>query len=393
MNRMIRLGALALLASACVAFVTVPRFADADEEENREVVLAPVPLSDIQGGHLTTDDPRSPVIYPKQKIGITFHHKAHVQGIGETCDSCHPLARKSDNTKDLLVPAPGKCMECHKTDKVPWVWGKDVANSALDMPGAHLKFSHAEHMKQDGIKCLSCHQGVDEAAVATVDHLPTMEKCIACHQEKGAPTGCRTCHESGRAGTIRTAYSTGTLLPDDHGVFFQKQHGMQAQADLGYCASCHAQEDCLSCHDGAIPPTFHASNYLQLHPQDAMANNPTCGSCHRLDRFCRDCHFKSQVTLGSPLGYGDGSFHGADWMSQDTPDFHGNIGRKNLESCTACHVKNDCLSCHAFYDGAPEIHPAGWANSSRMRNLRNANVSMCLECHGHGEPGDPFPGP
>ena len=63
-----------------------------------------------------------------------------------------------------------------------------------------------------------------------------------------------------------------------------------------YCASCHVQEDCVSCHEGSVRPAFHHGNYLAEHPRDAMANNPPCASCHRLDKFCRDCHFRAGVS-------------------------------------------------------------------------------------------------
>ena len=222
-----------------------------------------------------------------------------------------------------------------------------------------------------------------------------MEQCVNCHVERKVATDCVTCHVKGRGGTIRTVYASGKLIPDDHGASWLKQHGGIAERDLGQCASCHAQTDCLSCHDGAIPPTFHASNYLALHPQDGMANSPQCASCHRLDRFCRDCHFKAQVTLGNPLIAGvTGQFHPDGWTTPGSRDFHAEIAKKNLASCSGCHEpRQDCLGCHVFYQGSPRIHPPGWATSRRMRQLREANFALCLECHGRGEPGDPITAP
>lgn len=390
MTPRLALGLLGAAAAAFALFFALPRLADAGDAP---AAVPPLPLSPHQGGHLSTGDPRSAVVMPEQRIDIAFDHAKHLRDLELTCDACHGSVKTSATTKDLNLPARSVCMDCHDPEEVPKDWGPRLKDSAIVMPAAHLSFSHERHLGA-GVTCAECHAGVGETKLATRDHLPSMETCIACHASRGVTTECRACHAKGQAGTIRTTFASGTLVPDDHGVHWLKQHAVAAERDMGQCASCHAQEDCLSCHDGAIPPTFHAGNYLALHPQDAMANNPPCASCHRLERFCRDCHFRAGVTLGNPLVSGiTGSFHPADWLNAGTPDFHGNVGRKNLASCSGCHVKEDCVGCHAFYQGAPRIHPPGWASSRRMRQLREANFSMCLQCHGFGEPGDPVTRP
>ena len=382
---------IALVVAASAAVLASALVLAEPPEEGAAVTFSPAPRSPLVGGHLTDGDPRSPVIMPAQRIELRFNHSIHVGTAELPCSTCHESVETSQGTKDLNLPPKTACLDCHDAAEIPGDWGPGAKQSLIDMPAAHLHFSHERHLAVEGVTCSSCHAGVAKAELATVEHLPSMEQCIACHAEKGAPTDCRTCHAKGRGGTIRTAYASGTLVPDDHGVLWLKQHGSMAERDLGQCASCHAQTDCLSCHDGAIPPTFHQSNYLALHPQDAMANNPQCASCHRLERFCRDCHFRAQVTFGNPLVAGvTGSFHPDDWMSPEQPDFHGHVAQRNMATCSSCHAQQDCLSCHAFYDGAPEIHPPGWATSRRMRQLRDANVGMCLQCHGHGEPNDPF---
>lgn len=374
---------------ACGALV-----ASLPADEPAAVTFAPSPRSPLQGGHLTKGDPRSPVVMPLQRLDLRFSHATHVKGAELPCSTCHESVETSRTTRDLNIPARALCLDCHDAEEIPGDWGPKARASLLDMPPAHLHFSHERHLAVPGTTCESCHAGVESVDLATVEHLPSMEQCIGCHVEQGAPTDCRSCHPKGRGGTIRTSYPSGILIPDDHGAHWLKQHGAEAERDLGSCASCHAQEDCLSCHDGAIPPTFHAGNYLAKHPQDAMANSPQCASCHRLERFCRDCHFQSQVTFGNPLIAGlTGSFHPQDWLIPGQSDFHGNVARKNLASCSGCHAQQDCVSCHAFYTGAPRIHPPGWAGSRRMRQLRDANIATCLQCHGMGDPNDPITRP
>ena len=257
------------------------------------------------------------------------------------------------------------------------------------MPAAHLHFSHEKHLGMEGVTCATCHARVADEKVATREDLPSMETCLGCHGGVKAPNECRTCHLAGPGGTIRTSFASGTLVPDDHGVHWLKEHSAAAERDMGLCASCHAQSDCLSCHDGSVPPAFHESNYLMIHPSDAMANNPPCASCHRVDRFCRDCHLRSDVTLGGSMTTGE--FHPMGWLTPGDPNHHSNVAKKNLEQCTACHAQEDCIACHAFYQGAPRTHPAGWRDSEQMRLLRSANFALCLRCHGMGEPGDPIP--
>ncbi len=368
--------------------------AASSEARPRPAARAPRALWPLQGGHATTGDPRSSVVMPEQKLDLPFNHAIHVDEVGLACTDCHESVTKSRNTRDLNLPAKAKCMECHDAGEIPGDWGPGVKNPVIEMPAAHVHFSHQLHLGA-GLECSSCHAGVEKVKLATRDNLPSMEECAGCHVERGVATDCVTCHVKGRGGAIRTVFSSGTLIPDDHGTEWMKQHGGVAERDMGLCASCHAQTDCLSCHDGAIPPAFHASNYLALHPQDAMANSPQCASCHRLERFCRDCHFKAQVTLGNPLiPFVTGTFHPDGWTTPGSGEFHGDLARKNLSTCAGCHdASQDCRTCHIFFQGSPRIHPAGWANSRRMRQLVEANPALCLECHGQGEPGDPFPGP
>lgn len=349
------------------------------------------PLTPARGGHVSTGDPRNPAIMPEQRIDLKFTHRLHVDEVGLMCANCHESALESKETSDLNLPSKSVCMECHDADEIPRDWGpKAGSTSSISMPAANLHFSHARHLAIEGVNCSSCHPDVAAKDLATRDDLPSMETCLSCHDGTKAPDDCRTCHLKGRGGTIRTVYDSGELKPDDHGPLWLRQHHVAAERDMGLCASCHAQEDCLTCHAGSIPPTFHDGNYVALHPQDAQANSPPCASCHRLDKFCADCHFRAGVVNGQPL-IGGGGFHPPAWNLPGDPMHHANAAKKNLGACMSCHAGQDCVSCHAFYAGAPATHPPGWATSRRMERLRRANFDLCLECHGRGEPGDPIP--
>jgi predicted CXXCH cytochrome family protein len=361
------------------------------------LVLAAAVATPSVGGHVTKGDPRNAVVIPEQRIDLKFDHSAHLGGdVGLECVDCHEAVKDSKRAGDFNVPAKELCLDCHDAVEVTQAWGADpgMAGNAVVIPPANIRFPHARHLEVEGVTCATCHAGVKDTKLATRDHLPSMEQCLACHDGAKAPNACTTCHVKAPGGVMRTAFASGVLKPDDHGTQWLTQHEVDAERDLAYCASCHAQEDCLSCHEGSIPPSFHDNNYLAIHPQEAMANSPVCASCHRLDRFCRDCHFRAQVTRGNPLQTGEG-FHPPGWADFATvgPQHHARLAPKNLSQCTACHAQQDCLACHQFYVGAPRTHPRGWALSDKMRRLRRENFGLCLECHVLGDPADPINNP
>lgn len=358
------------------------------------LLLVPAPLTVLRGGHVSEGDERNPAVYPPQRIDIDFVHAAHLDEVGLECSDCHAVA-SSSSVKDYNIPARDTCLECHDSAEVPQTWGPKhrKETNAVALPPAHLKFAHDAHLALEGVDCATCHAGVESARLATVEHLPSMETCLSCHDGAQAPGDCSTCHLAGRGGTIRTAFASGELVPDDHGLHWLKQHELAAERDIATCAACHEQNDCLECHEGSVPPDFHDGNYLAQHPRDAYANNPTCGSCHRIDSFCESCHFKAGVTAFDVIPFQ--GFHPPGWadfpgpMGELPTTHHSRMARKNINSCTACHEQDFCSGCHAWYVGAPRTHGPGWKDSERRRRLERENPGLCMQCH-TSAPDDPI---
>jgi hypothetical protein len=129
---------------------------------------------------------------------IAFNHNLHVQTAKMTCNDCH--APRGDGSTLALPQAP-TCMKCHvsiATDK-PEI--KRLAEAAKNedpilwvrvyhVP-SFVTFSHKTHA---GNKCEECHGPVAERTAIAQEKDTTMGSCIACHQTKGAPTTCDTCH-------------------------------------------------------------------------------------------------------------------------------------------------------------------------------------------------------
>lgn len=129
---------------------------------------------------------------------IAFNHKLHIQTAKMACNDCHE-PRGSGST--LALPQPPKCMKCHvsiATDK-PDI--KRLAEAAKNedpilwvrvyrVP-SFVTFSHKTHA---GNTCEECHGPVAERTAIAQEKDTNMGSCIACHQAKGAPTTCDTCH-------------------------------------------------------------------------------------------------------------------------------------------------------------------------------------------------------
>jgi hypothetical protein len=133
---------------------------------------------------------------------LPFSHKVHTQFI-PSCQDCHQIA--SDGWT-MTFPPEEKCITCHaavkadspaikklaeyaaKKKPVPWVPVYVLAD--------YVYFSHRTHVNRAKLQCEACHGPVQERDVLTREKPNTMATCISCHKENGAPTGCRTCHDT-----------------------------------------------------------------------------------------------------------------------------------------------------------------------------------------------------
>jgi hypothetical protein len=93
--------------------------------------------------------------------------------------------------------------------------------------------------------------------------------------------------------------------------------------------------------------------------------------------FCASCHAGAGLSAGGELGAG---YHDA---KRFFVAGHGQAARQNLESCVACHVERNCLSCHSALGGrrfnphGPGFDPA---------RLQRKNPEVCTACHGTAIP-------
>ena len=167
----------------------------------RAVVMALALVALTGSGPLRAQDKASAPQAAKPQP-LPFSHKLHTQFLQE-CQDCHQI---SSDGWTMSYPPEGKCMTCHETIKadspaikklaeyaaqkkpVPWVRIYEVPD--------YVYFSHRTHVNKAKLDCETCHGPVRERDVLTKEKPTSMPACISCHKEKGAPTGCRTCHDT-----------------------------------------------------------------------------------------------------------------------------------------------------------------------------------------------------
>ena len=341
----------------------------------------------------------SPVIYPPQRVALRMNH-AHPEHLRLRCERCHEGATDSTRAGDSLIPREQACAPCHderldrsrasaETCGYCHVGSDGTEIVASRFPPARLHFSHQRHARE-GVRCLDCHERIQEREVATTRDLPTMESCWRCHGTAGlggeeASGECSTCHLSTPDGTIRTRFGDAQLLPPrwlhgmDHDRDFIVRHRWVAADQAELCAECHTESECVACHDGRVrPSSIHPNDYLTTHGPMARRDQPRCTSCHTTQRFCTECHARLGISpIAAPVARAATRFHPPSFV-----DAHGVEARRSMTTCTSCHAERDCVVCH----GARGIgagfspHPPGYV--ARCRADMQRNPRACITCHG-----------
>lgn len=141
--------------------------------------------------------PGEPVKQP-----IAYSHKTHV-ALGMKCTNCHTMPGEGFLA---TYPKESMCMGCHssikkdspeiaklaafaaKKEPVPW-------KRVYRVPDI-VWFNHVVHVKEAKTECGTCHGDVAQREVLFQEKSTSMQSCMACHAEHGAPNGCDFCHSS-----------------------------------------------------------------------------------------------------------------------------------------------------------------------------------------------------
>jgi hypothetical protein len=351
-----------------------------------------------------------------------FDHGEHA-ALFPTCLGCH--AGVSDSTASLW-PKKSDCSTCHDgTIEKTVEWAPPAAP-----PPTNFRFTHARHSDavtlahpDSTLQCRACHayQGTDRMRV----RLAVVENCLACHgivtAHLSAPdTACATCHVPLVQATRLTREDVGDFpAPPSHREpgFAAREHGKLARAGTpiaASCATCHARDFCIQCHVNApeVPaiqalardtrslavaaeleaPSSHGDPaFLRRHGDQARTDAARCATCHTQES-CLACHVASPANVhaipaaapergrGAQLERKRPASHGSDYS-----ETHAEAAAARQQSCTTCHLRNECLTCHRPDAAAapPGYHPAGFLSTHPASAYSRA--TSCADCHNQAQ--------
>ncbi|MBI3189409.1 MAG: cytochrome c3 family protein, partial [Ignavibacteriales bacterium] len=243
---------------------------------------------------------------------LKFSHSFHVKNQGAACTDCHNLESSSTISTGSLLPVHEQCQTCHEekiTNECAFCHTDPSNIVPMEIREQELMFSHEQHIVQ-GMKCETCHSGVEDVEYAASATMPSMETCMNCHEENRVAMNCETCHTN--------FYS---LIPENHlEGDFKKSHKELTRIGMldVSCSTCHTESFCQDCHTGIELQAFkssgnlmaepsprtsakdspkqlrlqqvHALNYRFTHGIDAKSKALDCTTCHEQQSFCSECH-------------------------------------------------------------------------------------------------------
>jgi len=317
-----------------------------------------------------------------------FPHRAHVIA-GVSCTRC--LASAGDGVSagspTLRLPDDASCTTCHQKPHDPRsCLGCHVAPGALAALAEardHLIFDHRRHL--DGVangNCMRCHTGVADGD----DHMrPAMTTCFRCHDGDAARDArrCDACHR----GLADQAMLPATHLAHDGD--WMREHGTRAASSSDLCESCHKAAFCAGCHGRTVPAlpaarrfadpfaaSVHRAGFVARHSLEARAEPGVCATCHAPER-CVSCHAARGVA-----GDQHASPHPRGWIGLTAADNqHGREARRDPAACASCHGGAGealCVTCHAVGGVGGNPHPPGWSSRQSLGSM------PCRMCHPTG---------
>jgi hypothetical protein len=315
-----------------------------------------------------------------------FPHEQHT-GLFPLCIGCH-LGIETGNRAEYY-PTPENCSTCHDGVR------EDVVDWRSPGPRAgNLSFEHTAHVRliaAEGVAALACEDcHVQPGAPRMRVEPPIPEQCFACHAHQATQhfvdAACLVCHVPLAASDLPPARIAALPVPPSHERpdFLTEAHGLLATASAESCATCHAREQCTSCHvlvvagspidqipaaHGRVAVALPAATYpvpaSHLDPawerrHGQVAEPQTCGTCHTRES-CTTCHATPLPPAIAALPRAaEAAAPGALVLrrapeSHASPFFdtqHGALAAARPQSCATCHDRaRFCGVCHE--PGAP----------------------------------------
>ena len=296
------------------------------------------------------------------RADCTFCHKFTAQGDNilpahTQCAACHSKPGAKTELTSFLRTAG--CRGCHNPESL------DQPPTAIATVWDKIRFNHATHFEARPdfrMDCTTCHYEVPKSTtlVNAKLTLPKMVDCAACHDSSKKiaaahrTSNCAACHLDAlttSASFVPTNFNR-NVKPEFHTDDFRQHHATMAAAPDAKCFACHqnsvpssnAKAQCVSCHL-VMEPVSHTARWRDdIHGKFAAIDRQSCATCHAAD-YCIRCHNElpnSHVPL--PLFRNGG---------------HANLAMLNERSCLTCHTfQNTCSECHAQTNNQQAARPA-----------------------------------
>jgi hypothetical protein len=218
---------------------------------------------------------------------------------------------------------------------------------------------------------------------------------------------CKSCHGADLTGgeskiscfKCHASYPHSDSWLDRSSDEFHGQYLKKPGSKIKDCAACHGEDyaggsskvSCFECHAAyPHPDSWSDRESEEFHGKYLKKQgwkSKYCTACHGGDYTggssnvsCFMCH------PGYP--------HGADWMKQDSGEFHAAVVQAanwSLVSCAACHGTDfeggvsdvSCHTCHEYYP-----HKSEWLTKSssdfhgNFIRMQNWSMETCKSCHG-----------
>lgn len=232
------------------------------------------------------------------------------------------------------------CLRCHSkiTREIVSQWG--------------VRMRHIDVLEK-GSHCVDCHNSVAHGKALTVNNVPTMDKCLICHDNKRVSAKCDMCHTSKAKPTTRKIAEE--IIRTD-------------AKPMSNCRRCHPQTKesvCIKCHGLEMP---HPDGWMggpNKHALQGFTNKALCKRCHRFDDglaavahasdgppypsfqiFCNRCHAYPSVHGSTERWL---KYHGQAAADKPTPinplcDICHSA--QNERNCFYCHRPELCTYCH-----------------------------------------------
>jgi hypothetical protein len=212
--------------------------------------------------------------------------QTRLQGLSNLADHLQGV-----DTTGATVVTNGTCLGCHP----------DVGRGTATVRG--VKVRHADFLRPTTL-CVDCHSDAGHGAtVGSRLRLPSMNKCLPCHDGTIAGANCSLCHVRDVAAvrSLPSGYPKVHLTPQSN------------------CGGCHSLEPCRQCHGLEMP---HPAGFATAEGHGALAafagKQKLCYKCHQ-ETDCRRCHQAFDA-------------HGPDWGTR-----HALTPRATNLNCRDCH--------------------------------------------------------